>query len=229
MPNATPIITIDGPGGVGKGTIGRLLAHKLHWHFLDSGALYRITAYACQQTNTLLTQAQEVAKVAQDLAISFQLHKDPSFEPDILFKGAKINGIIRTETYGNLASKIAAYPEVRQALIKLQHSFAQPPGLVADGRDMGTVIFPEAKIKFFLTASAEVRAQRRHRQLQAQGIHANIDHLLQEIKERDLRDQTRSTSPLIPAKDACIIDTSTLSIDKVMELVMHHIATLGVK
>lgn len=223
-----PIITIDGPGGVGKGTLGRLIAQKLQFHFLDSGALYRVTAFACQKHHIDPENAAEVAEIAAQLDIHFKLATDALSEPAIIFEGENVNDHIRTETCGALASKISAYPEVRKALIGLQHSFAKAPGLIADGRDMGTVIFPSAQAKFFLTASSEIRAGRRHKQLQDKGIHANIDHLLAEIEARDLRDQTRSMSPLIPAKDALIIDTSHLTIDEVVALMMQHIGKMGI-
>lgn len=225
---AIPIITIDGPGGVGKGTMTRLIAQRLKFNFLDSGALYRVTAYACQKHHIATDQAQKIAEIAKHLDLKFKLQSDPYQEPEIIFEDEKVNELIRLETTGTLASKISAYPEVRKALTNLQHSFAKAPGLVTDGRDMGTVIFPNAQAKFFLTATAEVRAKRRQDQLQASGIHANIGNLLEEIKARDLRDQTRSISPLVPAKDALVIDTSNLSIDEVVKLMMQHINKMGI-
>lgn len=225
----TPIITIDGPGGVGKGTMARIIAQNLGFHFLDSGALYRVTAYACQKHDIPVDNPSKIATTASTLNLKFELKEDPIEDPGVIFEGEKVNDFIRSETCGTLASKISAYPELRQALLGLQHSFAKAPGLVTDGRDMGTIVFPEAQAKFFLTASAEVRAQRRQRQLQAQGICAKIDNLLEEIRARDLRDQTRSISPLVPAKDALIIDTSTLSINEVVALMMQHINKTGIK
>jgi CMP/dCMP kinase len=229
MRPSIPIITIDGPGGVGKGTMTRLIAKALHFNFLDSGALYRVTAFACQKHSIPIEDIQKIVEIATHLDLRFQLQKDPYAEPDLVFEGEKVNELIRLETCGTLASKISAYPEVRKALIELQHSFAKVPGLVTDGRDMGTVVFPQAQVKFFLTATSTIRAQRRHKQLQDQGIHASIDHLLAEIEARDLRDQTRSVSPLVSAKDALIIDTSALSIDEVVSLMMQHIEKMGIK
>jgi cytidylate kinase len=225
----TPIITIDGPGGVGKGTMARIIAGKLGFHFLDSGALYRVTAYACQKHHIPVEDPTKVAAIACALNLKFELKDDPMMDPGVIFEDEQVNEFIRAEACGTLASKISSYPELRQALLSLQHSFAKEPGLVTDGRDMGTIIFPEAPAKFFLTASPEVRAQRRQGQLQAQGICAKIDNLLEEIKARDLRDQTRSIAPLVPAKDALIIDTSTLSINDVVALMMQYIKKTGVK
>lgn len=219
----TPIITIDGPSGVGKGTIGRIIAQKLNFHFLDSGALYRVCAYACQKHQINPEDIYTVTDIAKNLKIEFKVNHDALSEPAIIFEQEQVNQLIRTESCGALASKISAYPSVRQALINLQHNFVKTPGLIADGRDMGTIIFPKANKKFFLTASSQVRAERRQKQLQAQGFHANIDNLLKEIEDRDHRDQTRAISPLVPAKDAVIIDTSHLSIDEVVNLVLQNI------
>ena len=210
------LITIDGPSGVGKGTIAQLLAKKLGWHFLDSGALYRITAYAALKKHIPLEDVPALCHLAENLRIEFIDHK-------ILFEAEEIQSKIRQEEIGLTASKIGAYQPLRDALYQLQRSFLKEPGLVADGRDMGTAIFPEAQFKFFLTAQDEERARRRFLQLQqATNVQANMDEILHEIKLRDERDRTRTASPLKPAADAIHIDTSHLSIEQVLETVLHH-------
>lgn len=209
-----PVITLDGPSGVGKGTISALLAKKLHWHYLDSGALYRLTGLACIQKEIAFDDHQVVAQIAETLPVEFL--------PDggILLENQEVEALIRTESAGNNASKVAAIPSVREALLKRQRTFLQSPGLVADGRDMGTTIFPDAPLKVFLTASAEERAKRRYKQLIEKGNNVNIENLRVEIEERDRRDMNRTASPLKPAPDAHIIDTSVLTIDEVFEKVM---------
>ncbi len=202
------VITIDGPSGVGKGTIANMLAQKLGWHFLDSGALYRIAAYAALKKNIPLTDAKALAHLAQNLQIHFT-------DQRILFEGEAIQDKIRQEQISAAASQIGAHQIVRDALYDLQRSFLKAPGLVADGRDMGTAIFPEAAFKFFLTATAEERARRRLLQLQQAGTTVDAQEILTEIQARDERDRTRTASPLKPAEDALIIDTSTLSIPQV--------------
>ncbi len=207
------IITIDGPSGVGKGTISKMLAEHLGWHFLDSGVLYRLTAYATQKAGIAFDDPLKIAQLAHSLPIRFAKDK--------IFLGAEeVTSIVREEVIGSLASKVGAYLKVRQALDDLQRSFAKPPGLVADGRDMGTEIFPEAQHKFFLTATTKERAERRFKQLQGAQIHVNMADLLREIEERDERDKTRAARPLRPAEDAVIIDTSGLSIDAVFNTVL---------
>lgn len=208
-----PIITIDGPSGVGKGTIAKLLAKQLGFHFLDSGVLYRGTAYATKKAGLSSNEVAKIASLAKTLPIRFEGNK-------ILLENEDITAIVRLEEIGNLASQIGVHIEVRKALDDLQHSFVKAPGLVADGRDMGTEIFPDASCKFFLIASAKVRAERRFKQLQAVGNHVNIADLLAEIEARDHRDQTRAVRPLRPAKDAVLIDTSTLTIDEVFDTVL---------
>lgn len=209
------IITIDGPSGVGKGTISRWLARTLGWAWLDSGALYRLVAYQAQQYQIDPTDAVRLAQAAAALAVVFGIEEGD--EPSVTLDGQVVTRAIRTEECGVLASKISAHPEVRQALLEKQRAFLSPQGLVADGRDMGTVVFTEAPVKIFLQARADVRALRRQHQLQKQGLNVNIAALLQEIEARDERDRTRAVAPLIPAKDALIIDTSDLTIEQVCQ------------
>ena len=209
-----PVITLDGPGGVGKGTISALLAEKLGWHYLDSGALYRLTALACIQKHVHFQEHEAVTEVAAKLQVEFLT------DGQIILENQNVAELIRTEAAGNNASIVAAIPSVRDALFKRQKAFLQAPGLIADGRDMGTTIFPDAPLKIFLTASAEERANRRYKQLIEKGINVNIDSLRVEIRERDERDMNRSTSPLKAAQDAHIIDTSDLTIDEVFEKVL---------
>jgi len=209
-----PVITVDGPGGVGKGTISALMAEKLNWNYLDSGALYRLTALACVQKKINLDSEQEVSQIAENLSVKFLP------QGGILLEDQEVEALIRTETAGNNASKVAALPAVREALFKRQQAFLQAPGLIADGRDMGTAIFPDAQLKVFLTASPDERAKRRYKQLIEKGNDVKIADLVTDIKERDERDMNRSASPLKPAQDAHIIDTSELSINEVFEKVM---------
>lgn len=214
-----PIITIDGPSGSGKGTISRLLADELGWHLLDSGALYRLTAMAAERRG--MTAEADIAELVPTLDIRFEV--TPAGGERILLDGEDVTAETRAETTGNKASKVAIMPAVRTALVGLQHDFRQPPGLVADGRDMGTVIFPDAPLKFFLTASAEERAERRHKQLSEKGITANIADLFREISERDARDASREVSPLRPADDAIELDTSGTGIAKVLNQVLEKV------
>lgn len=207
-----PVITIDGPGGVGKGTLCRLLADELNWHILDSGSLYRITALAALQQHIELSNEPAVAQLASELNIHFINNIQ---EIKILLDDSDVTHEIRSEQCGMAASKVAILPSVRSALLQQQLNFRQPPGLVADGRDMGTVVFPDAAVKIFLTASAEIRAIRRHKQLKEKGIDASLAGLIKEIAERDKRDTERQLSPLKPAADAIVLDTSELSIDEV--------------
>ena len=203
------VITIDGPSGSGKGTISRGVARSLGWDLLDSGALYRAVALAAIQREIELEDAEEVTRLARYLDIRFEVGKK---ETEVLLSGVLVGNTLRTEETGNAASIVAAIPTVREALLQRQRDFSQSSGLVADGRDMGTVVFPEACCKIFLTASAEERAKRREKQLRDKGIAANIDQLLKVIIERDDRDQNRSVAPLIAASDAHVIDSSKLSI-----------------
>lgn len=212
------MITIDGPSGAGKGTVAHMLAEKLGWHLLDSGSLYRVTAFACLHDGVALEDEHKVAEVARHLDVRFE--QAPSGEVLVFYRDVDASRAIRTEEGGRGASTVGAMPLVREALLQRQRDFAQPPGLVADGRDMGTVVFPEAPLKFFLTASAEERAQRRYKQLIDKGESVSLPRLLRDIEERDERDRSRSVSPLLPADDAIVIDSSATPIDAVFEKVM---------
>ena len=211
-----PVITIDGPTASGKGTITRLLAQRLGWHILDSGALYRLVALAARKHSIPFDDAESLRTLAAHLDVEFVVDQD-SGEIVTLLEGEDVTRELRTETCGNDASKVASVPAVREALLDRQRAFREPPGLVADGRDMGTVVFPDAALKIFLTASAEERARRRYNQLKDKGLSANMRGLLDEIAERDARDRERSASPLVPAEDAVQLDTSKLSIDEVVD------------
>lgn len=207
-----PIITVDGPSGSGKGTLSHALAQLLKWHFLDSGALYRLLALAADKHGVPMDDEARLVTLASHLNVVFEHHPTR-----ILLEGNDVTLAIRTEHCGAKASQVAAIPAIRDALLARQRDFAQPPGLVADGRDMGTVVFPEAPLKLFLEASPLERAKRRQRQLQEQGIYEDFDKLHQDIAARDKRDRERAVSPLVPAKDALILDTTVLSIDEVLK------------
>ena len=215
MEKAVPVIAIDGPSGVGKGTLCRSLALQLAWHLLDSGSLYRLTALAAARHGIALDQETQIAPLAEQLEVCFQTTADGDLR--ILLEGEDVTGAIRSETLGNAASQIAALPAVRAALLQRQHNFRRPPGLVADGRDMGTVVFPDALLKIFLTASPAERAIRRYKQLREKGISVSLAALEQEIAERDERDARRQIAPLQPAVDAQILDTTRLSIGAVQQ------------
>jgi cytidylate kinase len=211
-----PVLTIDGPSGAGKGTVSRLLAKKLGWHYLDSGSIYRSLAIALLQQSVDLADEAAVIKVAQTLQLAFECGD----ELIVKLNGADITAQLGLETTGNSASIVAALPEVRQILLQKQRDFRQSPGLVADGRDMGTVIFPDAENKVFLTASVEKRADRRYKQLKEKGIDANLARLTDEIEERDRRDSERATAPLSMANGALFIDSSDMTIDAVINEVL---------
>ncbi|HWU97421.1 MAG TPA: (d)CMP kinase [Oxalicibacterium sp.] len=211
--NNIPVITIDGPTASGKGTVAQLVADRLGFHYLDSGALYRLTALSALRTETPLDDEQALATLAGDLRCNFA-------NGDIFLNGDNVSMAIRAEKVGNTASKIAAWPALRQALVDVQLRFAQAPGLIADGRDMGTVIFPDACLKVFLTASAEARAQRRYKQLIDKGFSANMDDLLKDLNERDARDANRTVAPLKPAEGAYLLDTSNLTVNQAVEQVI---------
>lgn len=209
-----PIITVDGPSGVGKGTLCQWLATRLGWHLLDSGALYRLTALAALDRNLSLEDESSVAAVAASLDVEFVAAEDDG-ALRVILDGVEVGAALRGEAIGNAASRVAALPAVRAALLQRQRDFRRHPGLIADGRDMGTVVFPDAELKLFLTASAEERARRRHKQLSEQGLDANLEHLQNEIAERDARDTQRAAAPLRPAADAEVLDTTGLSVAEV--------------
>ena len=218
MAQDVPVLTIDGPSGSGKGTISRRVAQQLGWHYLDSGALYRAVGVAAGWADLDLDDPGALVRCAFDTEIGFR--DDVDGELRVLINGHDATGELRTETAGAAASAIAAIPEVRAALKDRQRAFRRSPGLVADGRDMGTVIFPDALYKVFLTASAEERAERRYKQLKDKGVSVTIDGLLREILARDARDANRPVAPLRPAEDAVHIDTTGLGIDAVVERVL---------
>ncbi len=214
-----PVLTIDGPSGAGKGTISARVAQQLGWHLLDSGALYRLVALGAQRRHIPLDDENALAEYATTLDVRFELPETGS-DPLTLLEGEAVGDAIRSETCGNAASKVAALPAVRTALLQRQRDFWRKPGLVADGRDMGTVVFPEAKVKIFLTASVEERAQRRYKQLIDKGIDANLPDLLEEIAARDARDSQRKVAPLKPAENAVVLDTTSMAIGEVLERVL---------
>jgi cytidylate kinase len=215
---SAPVIAIDGPSGSGKGTVARLVAERLGWHLLDSGALYRLVALAGAVRG--LDPADEHGHGAVAAALDARFGVDASGAERVLLDGLDVTRELRAETTGNMASVVAAMPAVRGALFERQRVFAKPPGLVADGRDMGTVIFPAARLKVFLTASPEERARRRHNQLKEKGLAASLAGLSQEILERDQRDAARTTAPLKPAADAVLIDSTGVSVEAVVQRIL---------
>ncbi len=223
--NAAPVLAIDGPSGAGKGTVSRAVARALGWSLLDSGALYRLVALAGRRSGVDLADGAALARLAANLDIRFGA--TAAGEEVVWLDGQDVTRSIRTEGAGNDASKVAALGAVRVALLERQRRFAVPPGLVADGRDMGTVVFPDAPIKIFLTASPGERAARRHKQLKEQGVTANLAALSLEIAERDRRDETRAVSPLIASADAVLIDTTAVPVGAVVERILQLVRQRG--
>jgi len=219
---AVPVLALDGPSGSGKGTIARNVAGRLGWHLLDSGALYRLTGLAAERAGVGFDDEAAVAALARTLDVRFAADVDGNEQ--VWLDGDNVTDLLRTEETGRLASKVAAIPAVREALLDLQRDFRKPPGLVADGRDMGTHVFPDATAKVFLTASPEERARRRYKQLKDKGIGVNLAALSEDIAERDRRDSQRAVAPLRPADDAHVLDSSNLSIDEVTQAVLEWVA-----
>ena len=222
---SVPIVAIDGPSGSGKGTIGRLLAQKLGWHYLDTGALYRLVALAALRRHIDFGNAEALARTATGLDVRFA----PAAAGErIYLDGVDIGSELRTERTGDAASKVAAVPEVRIALLQRQRDFAVPPGLVADGRDVGTVVFPDALLKVVLTASAEARAMRRHKQLKEKGIDVSLPDLSWDIAQRDARDANRTVAPFKPASDAQVVDSTSLTPEEVVAHILRWLERVGV-
>lgn len=221
MQKKVPVVTIDGPSGAGKGTVAERLATHYGWHFLDSGAIYRVLAVAIEHHNLGFDDEEALIPIAAHLDVQFEVSADKGCR--IILEGEDVSQTIRTEEVGAMASKVAAFPRIREALLRRQRAFRVEPGLIADGRDMGTVVFIDADAKIFLTASAEERAQRRYKQLIEKGHDVKITRLLDDIKARDLRDTTRKVAPLVPAEDALVIDSTSLSIDEVTDKVIDYL------
>jgi cytidylate kinase len=226
MDMSIPVLTIDGPSGSGKGTIAGLLARKLGWALLDSGALYRLLAFAARNHGVDLTNEEALKALASHLDVQFLAAGDGKPQR-IILEGEEVTDAIRNEQIGAGASQVAALPAVREALLQRQRAFLEQPGLVADGRDMGTVVFPAAPLKIFLTASAEERARRRYHQLKAKGDDVSLASLLDEIRLRDERDTQRAVAPLMPAADAIQLDSTTMSIEQVLERILDEVAARG--
>lgn len=214
MTSTVPVITVDGPSGAGKGTLCKALAGSLGWRLLDSGAIYRVLALAALHHQVDITAEEALVPLAAHLDVRFAAQNG---KLQVILEGEDVSNEIRTETVGNTASQAAAFPRVREALLRRQRAFRELPGLIADGRDMGTVVFADAPVKIFLDASAEERARRRMLQLQEQGFNVTVECLLAEIKERDDRDRNRAIAPLIPASDALLLDSTSMSIEEVIQ------------
>ena len=218
------VVTIDGPSGSGKGSLALRVARQLGFHILDSGAIYRLAALHALNAGADLQQESAVLDAIEELPIAFQAGEELTVP---ILDGQDVSSEIRSERAGEAASIVAAYPAIRQRLLQVQRDFFQPPGLVADGRDMGSVVFQDAKIKLYLHANAAERAKRRYNQLISMGLSATIADLQQEIEARDERDRTRSVSPLVPAPDAIVVDSSMMNLDQVFDLVMDHIDSVN--
>lgn len=219
MTVTAPVITIDGPSGAGKGTLCKAMAESLQWHLLDSGAIYRVLALAALHHQVEIESEEALVPIAAHLDVRFLSQNG---EMQVILEGEDVTGEIRTQEVSNTASRVAAFPRVREALLRRQRGFREMPGLIADGRDMGTVVFPDAPVKIFLDASPEERAQRRMLQLQDNGFNVNFDRLLAEIKERDDRDRNRAIAPLVAAGDALVLDSTEMSIDQVIEKALQY-------
>ena len=221
MTESIPVLALDGPSGSGKGTIGQICAAEFGWHYLDSGAIYRSLAWVAMQQKVALDDVNQLTKLADELKLVCHVRLDDVAQIEV--NGEFVTEQLRTEEVGEIASKIAPLSQVRASLLNLQRRSQKSPGLVADGRDMGTVVFPDASFKVFLTASAEIRAQRRFDQLKSKGFDVNLARLLESIQARDVRDSSRKASPLKASSDALILDTSDLSIEEVVARIMSHV------
>ena len=214
-PNPIPVIAIDGPSASGKGSVAERVAEQLGFHYLDSGAIYRIVAYASQQNSIAWHKAADIANLAKTLEIAF-------VHGEILLNGQNVSAAVRSEAMGRGASEVAVHPAVRESLMNLQKNFRKAPGLVADGRDMASVVFPDAVLKIFLTASVEVRANRRYQQLLNRGLQADFNTILNDLKERDLRDSQRSAAPLKQMPDALLLDTTNKTIQEAVDFILNN-------